>query len=437
MQNYFDTICAITTPLAISSVGVIRLSGDRAWNIAQKLFSKEIKKGINYGWIEADGNKIDEVLLLAFKNPNSFTGEDVIEIQTHGSPVILKEILGLLINNGAKMAERGEFSKRAFLNHKIDMTQAEAILDLIHSKTSKFANSSAQNLSGVLTLKINEIKNEIKNIYAKIIASIDFPEDVKEVEYSEIENVLNNSTAKIDNILKSAHAHNILREGIKIAVVGNVNVGKSSLFNALLNIDRAIVTDIEGTTRDAITETIDIEGISATLIDTAGFRESTDEVERIGIDNARKYAQDADLVLCLFDGSKGIRKEDEEIFELGNKKIVVATKADIKECKNDCDINISSKTGLNIEKLKKKIYDEIMGIGDFETEFSTNQRQQARLKEAKKALETALVATKNYELQDLISIDIKSALLSLDEITGEVLTDKILNDIFEQFCIGK
>lgn len=437
MQNYFDTICAITTPLAISSVGVIRLSGDKAWEIAQKIFSKEIKKGLNHGWIVSEDKKIDEVLILAFKNPNSFTGEDVIEIQTHGSPVILKEILALLINNGAKMAERGEFSKRAFLNHKIDMTQAEAILDLIHSKTSKFANSSAQNLSGVLTLKINEIKEDIKKLYAKIIASIDFPEDVKDVEYEEIEETLNSSINKIDKILKSAHAHNILREGIKIAVVGNVNVGKSSLFNALLNIERAIVTDIEGTTRDAITETLDIEGISATLIDTAGFRESDDKVEKIGIDNAKKYAQSADLVLCLFDGVKGLTKEDENIFELGNKKILVATKADIKKCEENCDINISAKEGINIDELKKKIYDAIMGEEDFETEFSTNQRQQSHLKEAQKSLEIALDETKAYELQDLISIDIKSALLALDEITGEVLTDNILNDIFEQFCIGK
>ncbi|MBE7705695.1 MAG: tRNA uridine-5-carboxymethylaminomethyl(34) synthesis GTPase MnmE [Cyanobacteria bacterium SIG30] len=437
MENYFDTICAITTPLAVSSVGVIRLSGDKSWEIAQKIFSKIIKKGINYGWIVNNGAKIDEVLVLAFCAPNSFTGEDVIEIQTHGSPIILKEILGFLIDNGAKMAERGEFSKRAFLNHKIDMTQAEAILDLIHSKTSKFAVSSAQNLSGVLTSKIAQIKDEIKNIYAKIIASLDFPEDVAEVEYDEIKNVLQSAKTKIEEILKSAYAHNILREGIKIAVVGNVNVGKSSLFNALLNIERAIVTDIEGTTRDAITETLDINGISATLIDTAGFRESDDKVEKIGIDNAKKYASEADLVLCLFDGSKELTEDDLKMFELAKKKIIVATKADIKECKNHCDINISSKTGYNLKELKEKIYNEIMGFGDFETEFSTNQRQQACLKDAKKSLEIALSAVETMELQDLISIDIKASLLALDEITGEVLTDNILDDIFENFCIGK
>lgn len=441
MQNYFDTICAIATPLSIGAVGIIRISGDNAFDIVQKIFSKKIENGkINHGWILKNNKKIDEVILLPFNAPKSFTGEDVIEIQTHGSPIVLNEILNLLLDNGAKMAERGEFSKRAFLNHKIDMTKAEAILDLIHAKTAKFAQSSAQNLSGVLKLEIDKIKNDIKNIFAKIVASIDFPEDVKEVEYSEIITVLDAAVENISNILKNAKMHNIMRDGVKIAILGNVNVGKSSLFNTLLNIDRAIVTDIAGTTRDIITESIDINGISATIIDTAGIRESADKVEQIGIQSAKNYVANSDLVLCLFDGSKGLNEADEAVFKEvppNIPKIFIATKSDIKNYEKSGVVSISSKTKDGIKELKNLIFEKIVGTNQMETEFSTNLRQQECLKNAQKSLEIALVASKNNQLQDLISIDIKSALLALNEITGEVLTDNILNDIFDNFCIGK
>ncbi len=438
MENFFDTICAAATPLSASSVGIIRLSGDGAIEIAQKIFSKKIiPHFINHGWVSDNGKKLDEVVLLAFCAPKSFTGENVVEIQTHGSPVVLKDILALCLKGGARMAQRGEFSKRAFLNHKIDITQAEAILDLINAKTSKFAHACAHNLEGVLSIKINEIKEDIKNLLSKIIASLDFPEDVREVEYKEITDVCMGAVKKIDSILKSANAHNLLRQGIKVALVGNVNVGKSSLFNALLNLKRAIVTDIAGTTRDAITETLDIKGISVTLIDTAGMRESTDTVEKIGIDNARKYAQSADLVLCLFDSSLGLRVCDKEIFEdfKDMPRIVIGTKSDIKKSENV--LSVSAKTEEGLEELKDEIYKKVMGINQIETEFSTNQRQQGRLNEAKQALERAIEGAQCEQLQDLISIDVKGALLALDEITGEVMTDDILNNIFENFCIGK
>ncbi len=438
MENFFDTICAPATPLSAASVGIIRLSGERAIEIAQKIFSKNILPYVvNHGWILDNEQKIDEVVLLAFCAPKSFTGENVVEIQTHGSPVVLKNILALCTKNGARMAQRGEFSKRAFLNHKIDITQAEAILDLIHAKTSKFAHACAQNLEGALNIKINEIKEDIKNLLSKITASLDFPEDVKEIEYQEILDICTNAVQKIDNILKSANAYNILRQGIKVALVGNVNVGKSSLFNALLNLERAIVTDIAGTTRDVITETLDIKGVSVTLIDTAGMRKSTDTVEKIGIDNTLAYAKNADLILCLFDSSFGLRQCDKEVFENFKDvpKIVIGTKSDIKKPENV--LGVSAKTKEGLEELKNEIYEKIMGINQIETEFSTNQRQQGRLNEAKKALERAIEGAEIEELQDLISIDIKASLLALDEITGEVITDDVLNNIFENFCIGK
>ena len=442
--NYeFDTISAIATPLGTGGVGVIRLSGEKAFETAQKIFSKEIKDAgkIYHGWIVENNSKIDEVILLPFKAPNSYTGENIIEIQCHGGPKIVKKILDLTLQNGARMAQKGEFTKRAFLNKKLDLSQAEAVLDIIHAKTSNFAQKSANNLSGTLAKEISAIKKELFNLYSRMIAAIDFPEDVREPEYSLIEEETTKCIDKINNILKNANASNIMRQGIKIAIAGCPNAGKSSLFNALLNLERAIVTDIPGTTRDVIQESIDLDGIPATLIDTAGIRDNTevDKVEAIGIEYTKNCVENADLILFLFDWSKGFDKNDAIIYEMIENKphIKIATKADLAEIPNPEALNISSKTGFNIEELKQKIKESVIDKDAMETEFVTNQRQEECLNRAKNALTDALFATQNGELQDLISIDIKTALLSLDEITGEVITDEILENIFEHFCIGK
>ena len=442
MSNFFETIAAPATPLSYGGIGVIRISGDEALNIVSKFFNKKIKENsINHGWIIDNDKKIDEVIVLYFKAPKSYTGEDVIEIQTHGSPVVIKKILNLLLDSGARLADRGEFTKRAFLNRKMDLTEAEAVLDLINSKTTKSASKNASNLSGVLYLEISKMRERIIEILAKITASIDFPEDVKEVSYNEIINSLVPIKEKIENILKNAKNHNILREGINISVIGRPNVGKSSLFNALLNLERAIVTDIAGTTRDTIKESFEIRGILATLTDTAGIREdeNIDKVEQIGIKQAKNSIAESDIVLLLFDGIEGITKDDREIFELakGKKSILVATKADIQEIKHENAISISSKTGYNIDKLKNLIYEALIDFNIDDSEFTTNQRQQKSLKDALDFINNALFAAQNEELQDLISIDIKSALVSLGEISGEVINDEILNGIFEKFCIGK
>lgn len=442
MSNFFETIAAPATPLSYGGIGVIRISGDEALNIVSKFFNKKIKENlINHGWIIDNDKKIDEVIVLYFKAPKSYTGEDVIEIQTHGSPVVIKKILNLLLDSGARLADRGEFTKRAFLNRKMDLTEAEAVLDLINSKTTKSASKNASNLSGALYLEISKMREKIIEILAKITASIDFPEDVKEVSYNEIINSLVPIKEKIENILKNAKNHNILREGINISVIGRPNVGKSSLFNALLNLERAIVTDIAGTTRDTIKESFEIKGILATLTDTAGIREdeNIDKVEQIGIKQAKNSITESDIVLLLFDGIEGITKDDREIFELakGKKSILVATKADIQEIKHENAISISSKTGYNIDKLKNLIYEALIDINIDDSEFTTNQRQQKSLKDALDFINNALFAAQNEELQDLISIDIKSALVSLGEISGEVINDEILNGIFEKFCIGK
>lgn len=442
--NYeFETISAIATPLGAGGVGVIRLSGSDAFKIIEKIFSKkELQLGrICHGWIIDNEKKIDEVIVLPFKNPNSYTGEDVIEIQCHGGPKVVKQILDLTLKNGARLAQKGEFTKRAFLNKKLDLSQAEAVLDIIHAKTSNFAQKSANNLSGALAQQIKQIKDSLFTLYSRIIAAVDFPEDVKEPEYSYLIEECQKNISNIERILKNANASNIMRQGIKIAIAGCPNAGKSSLFNALLNIERAIVTEIPGTTRDVIQESVDIDGIPATLIDTAGIRdnEEVDKVEAIGIEYTKNCVENADLILFLFDWSKGFDENDALIYEMIENKphIKIATKADIAEVPNPEALNISSKTGYNIEELKEKIKEAVLDKNSLETEFVTNQRQQECLTNAKNALTNALFAAQNGELQDLISIDIKAALLSLDEITGEVITDEILENIFEHFCIGK
>lgn len=442
-MNYtFDTICAIATPLSKGGIGVIRVSGENAIEIVQKIFTKKIiPKVINYGWIIDNGEKIDEVIVLPFIAPHSYTGENVAEIQTHGSPVVINHILNMILDKGARLAQRGEFTKRAFLNHKMDLSQAEAVLDLINAKTQKSANSAAGSLCGLLKIKTEEIKSKISSILGKIIASLDFPQDVAEVDYEEIITEVQGAIDEINGILKNAKMHNILRQGIKIAVAGRPNAGKSSLFNTLLNLKRAIVTEIEGTTRDTITETLEINGISATLIDTAGIRDkSPDKVENIGIEQSKAAIEEADIVLCLYDGQIGICEADEKIFNLAQdkKRIIVRTKCDLcnNQTKNN-EISISSKTKEGIEELKKAIYEEISDLNPTQSEFLTNQRQQYCLKKSLEALENALNGAKNNELQDLISIDLKASITCLGEISGEVITEDILNDIFMNFCIGK
>ena len=438
----FDTITAIATPIGTGGVGVIRISGDKSFEIINKIYSKHnLEAGkISHGWIVDGDKKIDEVIVLPFKNPNSYTGEDVIEIHCHGGVNVVRNILDTVLKNGARMAERGEFTKRAFLNKKMNLSQAEAVADLIHAKTKDFAKQSVKNLSGVLGAKIKEIRNDIFNVLSKIIAGIDFPEDVAEPEYDYLTEEFSKAIAKIDEILASANSSNIMRQGIKIAIVGKPNVGKSSLFNTLLNVERAIVTDIAGTTRDVLTETLDWD-VAITLIDTAGIRdgEEIEKVEEIGIEYSKQSADSADLVLFLYDASKGMNDDDKVILELIKNKnhIIIANKSDLIDVREPNVLYLSTVTKEGLEELKNKIKEVAYNFSLEDTEFVTNNRQQDCLAKCKQSLTQALEASKRNELQDLISIDLKSALLFLDEITGEVITDEILNNIFDHFCIGK
>lgn len=438
----FDTIAAIATPIGTGGVGVIRISGDKSFEIIDKIYSKHnLEAGkISHGWIIDGDKKIDEVILLPFKNPHSYTGEDVIEIHCHGGINVVRNILDVVLKNGARMAERGEFTKRAFLNKKMDLSQAEAVADLIHAKTKDFAKQSAKNLSGILSTKIKEIRTDIFNVLSKIIAGIDFPEDVAEPEYDYIISEFEKALDKINKILSSANSSNIMRQGIKIAIVGRPNVGKSSLFNTLLNVERAIVTDIAGTTRDVLKETLDWD-VAITLIDTAGIRDNDEvgKVEEIGIEYSKQSADEADLVLFLYDASKGMNEDDRAILDLVKNKnhIVIANKCDLIENRNSDSLYLSTVSKEGLDELKSKIKEISYNFSLEDTEFITNNRQQDCLIKCRESLNQALEAAKIHELQDLISIDLKSALLFLDEITGEVITDDILNNIFDHFCIGK
>ncbi len=438
----FDTIAAIATPIGTGGVGVIRISGDKSFEIIDKIYSKHnLEAGkISHGWIIDGEKKIDEVLLLPFTNPHSYTGEDVIEIHCHGGINVVRNILDVVLKNGARMAERGEFTKRAFLNKKMDLSQAEAVADLIHAKTRDFAKQSAKNLSGALSTKIKEIRKDIFDVLSKIIAGIDFPEDVAEPEYDYIISEFEKALEKTDKILASACSSNIMRQGIKIAIVGKPNVGKSSLFNTLLNVERAIVTDIAGTTRDVLKETLDWD-VAITLIDTAGIRDNDEvgKVEEIGIEYSKQSADEADLVLFLYDASKGMNDDDKAILDLIKDKnhIVIANKSDLISEKQEGIFYLSTRTKEGLDELKNKIKEVSYNFSLEDTEFVTNKRQQDCLEKCRESLIRALEAAKIHQLQDLISIDLKSALLFLDEITGEVITDDILNNIFDHFCIGK
>lgn len=437
----FDTIAAISTPIATGGVGVIRISGEKSFEIAENLSHKKDFKPnyITHGWIYDGDKKVDEVLILPFKAPKSYTGEDVIEIHCHGGVNIVKKILHLALKNGARYAERGEYTKRAFLNKKMDLSQAEAVADLIDSKTEDFVMTSAKNLSGVLGDKIKSIRKTLFDALSKITAAIDFLEDVKEPDNGYLISEFEKSIKKIDNILSTANTSNVLRQGITVTIAGCPNVGKSSLFNTLLNMDRAIVTDIAGTTRDVLKETLDF-GIPVTLVDTAGIRddEEVSKVEEIGIEYSKQSLSDADLVLFMYDASKGMTEEDKAIWELvkDKKNIRIASKSDLANIDTD-DLKISTKTGEGIDELKTKIKEAVCDVNPENLEFSTNQRQQDCLRKARESLVMSLDGAKRGELQDMISIDLKSALLALDEITGEVITDEILNNIFDHFCIGK
>lgn len=447
------TIAAISTPAGVGGIGIVRISGKEALEITKKVFKpkkdREYKSHtIRYGYIvDNENNIVDEVLVSYFKAPNTYTGEDICEINCHGGTISTKKILDLVLKNGAVMAEAGEFTKKAFINGKLDLSQAEAVIDVINSKTEKENKASLNQLQGFLSKKINEIKRIIVDLLVDIEANIDYPEyDIEEVKREKIEKNLSESIEKLVKLEKSFESGKMLKEGVTTAIVGKPNVGKSSLLNALLKEERAIVTEIPGTTRDTIEEYITIKGVPLKIIDTAGIRETTDRVEEIGVEKSKKILNEAQLVLILLDGTKNLEQEDIELLGLvENKKyIVVINKIDV-ENKIDKSkitgkfVEISAKTLEGLENLEN-IIENMFSFNDIEVEneaIITSLRHKQLIVLAKEELEKTRDAVINGLPIDMLSIEMQNAIQHLGEITGEAVSEDVIKGIFSKFCVGK
>ena len=455
-----STIASISTAPGIGGIGIIRMSGEETFEIIEKIFKpkthqkiEEIKGyTIKYGHIVENEEIIDEVLVSYFKAPRSYTTENMCEINSHGGNVVVRKILELCLKNGAELAEPGEFTKRAFLNGRIDLAQAESVIDVINAKSEKEAKSGIKQLEGFLSKEIRTIKQEILDVLVNIEVTIDYPEyDTPEVQENEMENMLQSVNSKLEKLEKSFDNGKILKEGIKTAIIGKPNAGKSSLLNAILKEERAIVTDIAGTTRDTIEEFVTINGIPLKLVDTAGIREASDEVEKIGVEKSIKQAEEADLIIAIFDSSKELTEEDLEILKLieNRQAIILLNKSDLNsviteederlknKSKNILKISALNKTG--IEDLFEKI-SEMFNLNEINFDndiLITNIRHKNIIS---KAIENVKKANEALNLSmpiDIITIYIKDVLEDLGEITGEVVTEDVINEIFSKFCLGK
>ena len=436
------------------------MSGKESFKILEKIFQPKNKQNIEdirgysikYGNIVKDGEIIDEVLVSYFKAPKSYTTENMCEINSHGGTVIVKKILEMCLENGAELAEPGEFTKRAFLNGRIDLLQAESVIDVINAKSEREAKTGIKQLEGVLSKEIADIKQNIMDVMVNIEVAIDYPEyDVEDVTNKQISDMLDKVEDKLTKLEKSFDNGKIIKEGIKTAIIGKPNAGKSSLLNAILKEDRAIVTQYEGTTRDTIEEFVNINGIPLKLIDTAGIRNAKDEVEKIGIAKSREIANESDLVIAIFDSTKDLTEEDMEILEIAkNKKsIIILNKIDLKskldenneKLKEASDkiIKISALNNIGIEKL----YEEITNLFNLnqinlDNEIViTNIRHKNLITKAIKNVKKTKETIKNNMPLDIIAIFIKDILEDLGNITGEIVNEDIINEIFAKFCLGK
>ncbi|CRH91607.1 tRNA modification GTPase TrmE [Chlamydia trachomatis] len=452
----FDTITAISTPLGEGAIGIVRLSGSQAFNIANRVFKgKDLHSlpshTINYGHIvDPDKEEIlDEVMVSVMKAPKTFTREDVIEINTHGGIAVTNEILQLLIRQGARMAEPGEFTKRAFLNGRVDLTQAEAVMDIIRAKTDKAMNNAVKQLDGSLSKLINDTRQEILNTLAQVEVNIDYPEydDVEEATTEIVHEKTIEFQTLLENLLRTARRGKILREGISTAIIGRPNVGKSSLLNNLLREDKAIVTDIEGTTRDIIEEYVNINGVPLKLIDTAGIRETEDVVEKIGVERSKKALEEADLVLLVLNASEALTDQDRILLDISqtSNRIILLNKTDLEE-KIEADqlpediIRISVLENQNIDKIEEKInqlFFENAGLVEQDATYLSNARHISLIEQAVQALQAVNDGLEMGMPVDLLQVDITRCWQILGEITGDAAPDELITQLFSQFCLGK
>ncbi len=456
-----DTIAAIATFPGNAGINIIRISGDDALSIAEKIFVKKGRKTgegnnlkpryLHYGHvIDNQGKIIDEVLLSYMKGPNTYTREDVVEINCHGGVISAKKILETVLLMGSRPAERGEFTKRAFLNGRIDLTQAEAVIDIINSKTDSSHAISMNHLEGRLSKEINNIIEKVMDILANIEVNIDFPEyDEDEITISDAKRFCEEISNKIDKLISTADTGKIFKEGIKTVILGKPNVGKSSLMNFLLNENRAIVTEIPGTTRDTIEEYVNIKGIPLRIIDTAGIRDTEDKVEKIGVEKALSKVDEADLVMMLFDSSRELEAEDEKILQyIQNKKtIYIKNKTDLENKLNLTDYEDIEKDAINISVVNNQGLDEIIeklssmffeGAINLDNELIINNaRHKNLLVNAKNSLDEVLKSINNGMTIDFVEIDLKETMENLGLIVGKSVSDDLVDKIFNEFCIGK
>ena len=457
-----ETIAAISTATGSGGIGIIRMSGEKCFEILKKIFvtPQELDwnniKGytIKYGYIvnAETKEKIDEVLVSFFKNPKSYTTENMCEINSHGGIVVERKILEQCLKNGAELAEPGEFTKRAFLNGRIDLSQAESVIELINAKSDREAHESLNQLQGELSRKINSIKSKILDIMADIEASIDYPEyDIEELTEEKTIRVLNEVREDLIKLEESFHTGKLIREGIKTAIIGQPNAGKSSLLNAILKEDRAIVSEYAGTTRDTIEEFITIKDIPLKIIDTAGIRDTDNVIEKIGVEKALKIAEDADLVIAIIDNSKELDNEDIKILDIIKSKnaIIVLNKIDKEDKKaenreeilkiNKPVVKISAVTKEGIEDLYNEII-KMFNINKIEATNETvitNVRHKNQIDKAVKSIKEAINVAKERQTEDILAIYIKQTLEDLGEITGDNVSEDIINEIFSKFCLGK
>lgn len=451
MEN--DTIAAIATSMGRSAVNIIKISGPESISIVSKIFTKDLSKlepnTINYGFIKEGNELIDEVLVSLFTSPNSQTGEDIVEINTHGGISVTNKVLELVLSNGARLAEPGEFLKRAFLNGKKDLIEAEAISDLINAKTEEARKMSLKGLSGELSKKIKTLRNKILNIIANIEVNIDYPEYEDAIIYTNelLKTNINEIQSDLEKLVKESEKGTLLNNGINVGIVGKPNVGKSSLLNLLINEDKAIVTDIEGTTRDIVEGNITINGVTLNLIDTAGIRETNNVVEKLGVEKSKDIINKSDLIIALFDISRPFTLEDEAILSSikAKKSIIILNKTDL-----PIKIDLNKFTSYNVIKTSVKedigkeellnMIKELFSLNEIETgdfTYLSNARQISLIKEALKlCLEIKYQNEQNTPV-DLIQIDLQNLWEKLGEITGDAYKDELLDEIFSKFCLGK